>query len=339
MKPLRLALLGFGRVAQALCGLIDRERERLAGLGAEFLVVAAASRTRGVACDPSGLSLGGLAAGGAAAGFRPWAPGEDGLSFAVQVDADVLVELTTLDATSGQPAIAHIEAALSSGKHVVTANKGPIAWDYGRLAGLAAACGRKFLFEATVMDGAPVFSLVRRCLPACRVTGIQGILNSTTNVILEKMGEGLGPAEALAAAQAMGVAEADPSLDTDGHDSAAKLAALCNVLMGAGLTPPDVTRSGIRNITRGEIVAAAVQGKVIKLLCEARLMPDGCVKAAVRPDLFPVSHPFASIAGPSSILTIQTDLLGELTIAEQSPGLEQTAYGVMADLLSLAPVQ
>ncbi|MDP2871146.1 MAG: homoserine dehydrogenase, partial [Bacillota bacterium] len=181
MKPLRLALLGFGRVAQSLCGLIDREWERLAALGVELVVIAAASRRRGVAASPRGLDLADLAAGGAGVAFRHWGPGEDGASFAALTDADVFVELTTLDIRSGQPAIAHIKAALLSGKHVVTANKGPIAWDYARLAALAAECGRRFLFEATVLDGAPVFSLVKRCLPACRVTGISGILNSTTN--------------------------------------------------------------------------------------------------------------------------------------------------------------
>lgn len=338
MKPLRLALLGFGRVAQALCGLIDCERDRLSGLGARFAVVAAAARRRGVAVDHTGLDLADLAAGGARTAFRPWVPGEDGVSFAARSDADVLVELTTLDIYSGQPAIAHVEAALGSGKHVVTANKGPIAWDYARLSRLAAASGRRLLFEAVVMDGAPVFSLVRHCLPGCRVTGIHGILNSTTNVVLEKMGAGLTPSEALAAAQAMGVAEADPSLDLDGWDSAAKLAALANVLMDAGITPPRVEREGIGRIGPCDLAAARADGRVIKLLCEAgTTAPGGRVWARVAPCALPAGHPYAAVCGTSSVLTLSTDMLGELTITEHVPGPQQTAYGVLADLMALAP--
>ncbi|MDP2873357.1 MAG: homoserine dehydrogenase, partial [Bacillota bacterium] len=231
---------------------------------------------------------------------------------------------------------AHIEAALRSGKHVVTANKGPIAWDYDRLSRLAADCGRRLLFEATVMDGAPVFNLARNCLRVCQVTSISGILNSTTNVILEKMGEGLTFAAALAAAQAMGVAEADPALDIDGHDSAAKLAALANVLMGAGMTPVAIGRNGIRHISLDDIAAAAAQGKTIKLLCEAWHTAGGEFQACIRPQALPAGHPYSGVAGTSSILTLQTDLLGRLTITEQSPGLEQTAYGVLADLVEIA---
>ncbi len=338
-QPLRLALLGFGRVAQALCRLIDCQRDRLATIGAEFVVVAVASRSLGVAYDAAGLCLADLAAGGAGVTFAPWRPGEDGVTLASTVHADVLVELTTLDIASGQPAIAHIEAALASGKHVVTANKGPIAWDYVRLSRLSADYGRRLLFEATVMDGAPVFNLFRHCLRGCRVTGISGILNSTTNVILEKMGEGLTFAAALAAAQAMGVAEADPTFDIDGHDSAAKLAALANVLMDAGITPVAVQREGIRYICQHDIAAAAAAGQTIKLLCEARRHPGGEVCAQIGPQSLPVGHPYSSVSGTSSVLTLETDLLGRLTITEESPGLEQTAYGVLADLVEVSSLR
>ncbi len=250
------------------------------GVDAAELVVGAAGPSTGAAGPSTGAAAPSVdaaapavdaappALGGAdqAAGFAPWPQGWDGADFARNVSADVLVELTTLDVSSGQPAIRHIEEALQSGKHVVTANKGPIAWAYRRLEALARKHGRRFLFEATVMDGAPVFGLYRHCLRGCRVTGISGILNSTTNVILGRIAAGDSYREGLATAQAMGVAEADPTLDVDGWDPAAKLCALANVLMGAELTPLQVRRLGIRHLTPSHVRAAGSRGAVIKLV-------------------------------------------------------------------------
>jgi len=348
--PLRLAILGAGNVAWALCQLLaEGVAGRLDPPGRPLVVTAIASRRRGVLIDPNGLDPACLAAdlapdaGPEAPGLarKTWPPGWDGRTFAAQAPADVLVELTTLDITSGQPAIAHIEAALLTGKDVVTANKGPIAWDYRRLRDLAAAQGRRLRFEAAVMDGAPVFNLHRHCLRACTVTGVRGILNSTTNVILERMGEGLGFDDAVAEAQRLGIAEADPSLDVDGHDAAAKLCCLANVLMRAQLAPPQVERAGIRGLGPPDLIVARQAGQVIKLVAEAGLSSDGRAWGRVAPAAIPLTDPLALVRGTSSVLTITTDLLGVLTITEQAPQLRQTAYGVLGDLLELAeePVQ
>jgi len=340
--PLRIAILGFGKVARALCDLLVAGHGRAANGVPLFEIVAVASRSRGMClADPAagGLQPEDLLADNAdasGAAWTTWPAGWDGTTFAREVSADVLLELTTLDAATGQPAIEHIEAALRSGKHVVTANKGPIAWDYARLASLAEASGRRLLFEATVMDGAPVFNLYRYCLRGCTVTGIRGILNSTTNVILTAMEAGESYAQALAGAQGLGIVEADPALDVDGWDAAVKLCALANVMMGAGMTPPAVARTGIRDVTRDAMSAAAQEGAAIRLIAEARYDDGGRVIATVAPRRVPRAGAFGQIAGTSSILTIQTDLLGALTITEQDPQLPQTAYGVLADLLEIA---
>lgn len=336
-KTLDIAVLGFGNVAKALCRLLADGHGR-GGDGSElFRIVAVASRRQGMLIRRQGIAPADLASAGALVeSFEPWPHGWDGREFAAKVAADVLVELTTLDVASGQPAIGHIEAALSAGKHVVTANKGPIAWDYDRLAALARERGRRLLFESTVMDGAPVFNLYRHCLRGCRVTGIRGILNSTTNVILGEMAAGRTYGEALSSAQAMGIAEADPSLDVDAWDPAAKLCTLANVMMGAGLTPPEVEREGIQSVSADRIRAAAARGTVIKLVCRAGYDERGRVVASVSPTELPASHPYATVGGTSSILTISTDLLGDLTITEEAPQLPQTAYGVLADLLDMA---
>jgi len=354
--PLTVGILGFGRVARALCGLIAEQRERISALGVGLRIVAVASRRRGVAEGPEGLDLEALSAGGRDVPFRPWreggdedqGEGEDGATFARLAPGDVLVELTTTDVHSGQPAIAHVEAALKAGKHVVTANKGPVAWDYERLRAVASARRRAFLFEAAVMDGVPVFSLVRRCLPGCRVTGVRGVLNSTTNYILDSMAEGLSFEDSLAGAQALGIAEADPSLDIDGWDPAAKLCALANVLMGVRLTPPQVKRCGIRDVRPSDLRAARARGKTVRLICEARLSGHGAtgedpgpvpVAAVVEPREVDATDPLACVTGTSSVLTISTDLLGDLTITEKDPRLAQTAYGVLTDLLEVARLE
>ena len=157
----------------------------------------------------------------------------------------VLVETTTLAIEDGQPAIRHIEAAIDAGCHTVTANKGPVAFAYRRLRDCAAAAGVSFLFEGAVMDGVPVFNLVRETMPAITVRGFRGVVNSTTNHILTALENGDAFAPALARMQAEGIAEADASLDVDGWDAAAKAAALANVLMDAELTPHLVERTGI----------------------------------------------------------------------------------------------
>jgi len=165
-------------------------------------------------------------------------------------DTDLMVELTTLDIGSGRPATDHVRAALEAGMSVVTANKGPVAFAYDELCSLALSRGVHFRFEGTVMDGTPVFSLVERTLPGCEVTGIRGLLNTTSNVVLGEMARGASMDEALDVARRMGVTEEDPSLDIDGWDAAVKIAALANVLMGAGTNPREVDRTGIRGISR-----------------------------------------------------------------------------------------
>src|SRR5205823_8453369 len=135
------------------------------------------------------------------------------------------------------------------GAHVVTANKGPAAFAYGRLSRAASRANRRFLFEGAVMDGVPIFNLAREALPAVHVTGFRGVVNSTTNFILTAMEEGRAFGDALAEMQARGIAEADASLDVDGWDAAAKTAALANVLLGANITPHDVERAGMSEAT------------------------------------------------------------------------------------------
>ena len=248
--------------------------------------------------------------------------------------ADALFEVSSLNAATGQPAIAHIRAALESGAHAISANKGPVVHAYRELTDLAASKGRRFLFESSVMDGVPIFSLFRETLPALEVRGFRGVLNSTTNVVLEGMEAGMTFEDSVRQAQKLGVAESDPTDDVEGVDAAVKVVALANVLMNAGLKLDDVSRQGIRGITAEQLREARASGEAWKLVCTARRAMDETVAASVAPQRLKLSDPLALVKGTSSIISFETDVFPELIITEQDPGLEATAYGLLADFLT-----
>jgi homoserine dehydrogenase len=245
--------------------------------------------------------------------------------------ADVLFEATSLNVETGQPAVDHIRAALAHGAHAITANKGPIVHAYRALRDLAAHQGKRFLFESTVMDGVPIFSLFDQ-LPAVHLQGFHGILNSTTNVILSEMEQGLSFEEALNKAQQLGVAETDATHDVDGWDAAVKTAALVTVLMDAPIRLDQIAREGIRDLTPSAARNAKRDGWPFKLVCRACRTANG-VQASVRPEKVRSSEPMARIGGTSSYIYFQTDIFPGLAITEENPGLHATAYGLLADFV------
>jgi homoserine dehydrogenase len=238
-----LLLIGFGHVGRRFARLIDEQRETLrAVFDLECRVIGIATRNHGHAISDqggldaimaaalieSGGSLSQLAGAGNQRVARH-APMDLAVFSAclerlASSDAalKVVVETTTLNIEDGRPAIDHVERALTAGCHVVTANKGPAAFAYRRLARMAAEANVRFLFEGAVMDGIPVFNLVRETLPAVSILGFRGVVNSTTNHILSALEEGEEFAPALARMQAAGIAEADPSLDVDGWDATSR---------------------------------------------------------------------------------------------------------------------
>ena len=264
--------------------------------------------------------------------------------------ADVLFEATSLNVENGQPAVDHIRAALDHGAHAVTANKGPIVHAYSELRDLAAARGKRFLFESTVMDGVPIFSLFDQ-LPAIHLQGFHGILNSTTNVILSEMENGLAFDAALKKAQDLGVAETDATHDIDGWDAAVKTAALITVLMDLPVRLDEIAREGIRNLSGEAVRAAKKAGRPYKLVCRARRASSsgepgsgktGSGKpgftASIRPEQVPLTDPMAHVAGTSSIVSFDTDIFPGLVITEENPGLYATAYGMLADFIRASTV-
>ena len=249
--------------------------------------------------------------------------------------ADVLFEATSLNVENGHPAVDHLRAALEFGAHAITANKGPIVHAYTELQGLARRQDRRFFFESTVMDGIPMFSLFRVTLPASRLHGFRGVLNSTTNVILSGMEEGLSFEDSLLKAQQLGVAETDASHDLDGWDAAVKVAALVIVLMGEPIKLNAIQREGIRNLAGEQVRAARAAGTPYKLVCEAHRGANG-IEARVGPQKLPLTDSLARISGTSSIVEFHTDIFPGLVLTEENPGIYATAYGMLADFIRAA---
>ncbi|MGF6375194.1 homoserine dehydrogenase [Clostridiales Family XIII bacterium PM5-7] len=337
MNELKVAILGFGNAGQAFGKMVcDKEKEIEQAYGKKIKVTAIATHSKGTIINARGIDL--KKAYTDAETIGKFAPDTEGLCDATtfevieQADYDVICELTPLNIFTGQPAIDHIKKAFGRGKHVISANKGPIAWAFDELSAMAKEKGVMFFYETTVMDGTPVFNLVEHTLNMCKVTEVSGILNSTTNYILEELAAGKAYDEVIAAGKEIGFIEADPAMDIEGYDAAAKVTALLNVLMHAGITPNDVDRTGIENITVQDIEDAKSRGKVIKLLCSGSLH-DGKVVAQVKPVEVEQNHMLASIDSTTSVVSITTDLMGKLSIIEHAPEIEQTAYGIFGDLL------
>ncbi|HEY2434522.1 MAG TPA: hypothetical protein VGI12_17755 [Vicinamibacterales bacterium] len=337
-----LALVGLGNVGRRLARLLEERRDWLAlDYDLECRVVGIATKQHGAVFREAGIDAVDIArkieAGHSIVEPAIEADGSfDVIQRLVGSDAPlkVLVETTTLDIRAGQPAIDHIRAALQAGCHAVTANKGPAAFAYEELSALAADRERSFLFEGAVMDGVPIFNLVRETLPAVEIRGFRGVVNSTTNHILSALEDGESFDSALARMQAAGIAEADPSLDVDGWDAAAKVAALANVMMRARMTPQAVEREGIGPATARLAMAAKAKGMRVRLVASARSTPGGLV-TAVRPLELPETDLLAGLRGMANALILDTDLLGEIAISQLGGSLTQTAYALLTDLVTI----
>jgi homoserine dehydrogenase len=343
---LDLVLVGFGNVARRFVRLVEEKRQGLArDFDLRLRIVGIITRRHGTAHSSRGLDAPGLTErleSGRLVGKTDNRPSvrvlRDHLArhaASARTRRLVVVETTTLDVGRGQPAVDHVRASLSAGAHVVTANKGPVAIAYRDLMRLADAARRRFLFEGTVMDGIPIFNLARETLPVVSVTGFRGVINSTTNFILTAMEGGETFSDALSAMQKAGIAEADPSLDVDGWDAAAKACALANVLLDARLTPSTIHRRGIRDVTSEQVAAARRMGRRIKLVASAARR-DGKVTAAVEPVELPSDDLLAGLERQQNAIIFHTDVLGELAIVQLGAGLTQTAYALLSDLVTIA---
>ena len=317
---MRVALIGYGNVGRAFARLLERKRSVF-----PFRIVAIQTARHGSAYDSKGLPIEPV--------FGP--PVSSVTEFLDRAKCEVVCEITTLNPETGEPALSHIRAAFARGRHVITANKGPIAHAYAALKEEARIAGVEFHFESTVMDGAPVFNMVRNNLPGVKVQGFTGVLNSTTKIVIGAMREGKTMAEGIAEAQRLGVAEADAGYDIDGWDSAAKTAVLANVLMDARVTPLDVIRRGIGDITTKHMLELKRDHKTLCLVSRGQTAPEG-VRLEVCPEVLDDTDMLASLHGTSNLILLHTDLMGTVGTVSLSPGVNQTAYGLFSDLIDIA---
>ena len=337
-----LLVVGLGRVSRRLLGLLAETQGRLPFT---WTLAGVCSRSLGVAWNPAGLDArewNDAAAGSSRGAGGGSTAGADFLADALPIlhrecaaGRVVVIETTVLDAAQVEPATSHVRTALEAGAHVVTANKGPAAFAFHELAAGADRAGRAFLFESAVMDGVPVFSLAADAMPGVRVSAFRGVVNTTCGYVLAAMERGVPMAEALAEMQAQGIAEADPSLDIDGWDAAAKASVLANVFLDARITPHQVVRDGIRDLDAASLERVAGAGQRLRLVSWGRRDGDR-VEVHATPVALAADDPLAAVSGLENALYLATDHLGEVGIVQRDGGLTQTAYGLLADLTRIS---
>ncbi|HSJ87099.1 MAG TPA: homoserine dehydrogenase [Anaerolineales bacterium] len=343
MSHYRLSFIGFGNVARALVRLFERKRNLLKEqYDVTCSVTGIATGRHGFAVNPQGLDAQQaleLVESGQSISSLSTIALNDSVAVIQKSQANVMFENSPVNTQTGQPALDHIRLALNLGQHAITANKGPVVHGYRELTELAKSKGRRFLFESTVLGGAPVFSVFREAFPLAELSSFRGILNATTNIILSRMENGTSYEDAVKYCQSVGVAETDPTNDVDGWDAAIKVAALVTVLMDTPFTPQQVHPTGIRGITSEMITQAQAEGKRYKLVCSAE-RTDGTVTASVAPQLVDGTSPLYEMMNSSTGVTFRTDVLPDysITVSERagmSGGPVETAYGLFADFMNV----
>jgi len=246
-----------------------------------------------------------------------------------EVECEVVIETTPTELKRGEPGLSHVKAALTAGRHVICTNKGPLAIAMPALMELAHHNDVVFKFSGTVGGGTPVLDFAKKCLEGSRIKSICAILNGTSNYILSKMGsEGKPMKEALAEAQKLGYAEADPTYDIGGFDTACKLVITSNYVLGTSLSIKDLAITGIAGVTPEDIKKAASKGNVIKLIGRV----GGGAK--VSPEEIPVTHPL-NVSGTFNAILFETDSAGDITLVGKGAGGRETASSVLRDLIEI----
>lgn len=336
----KLALIGFGNVGQGLAEILSAKAALLnERFDVDIRIVAICDLYKGSIADPDGFDpqavLDHVTEKGDLKEFPAPNKGWDARETIENSNANVLVELAFTDLETGEPALSHMIQALESGMHVSTSNKGPAALHFPKLLELSKAHGGQIGVEGTVMSGTPAVALGKDMLAAACITRIQGILNGTTNYILGEMEHGADYADALKDAQAKGYAEANPAGDVDGHDAAAKVVILANLMMDQKMTMADVSCIGISGITRTEIESAQTKNQRWKLIGTIENV-NGQIKGSVKPVKLDSTHPLYGVGGATNAITYSTDLLGDVTLIGPGAGRIETGYAIIGDILSFS---
>ena len=335
LRTLRISLVGFGKVGRAFGELVLQEHDRLKlEMGIDLVVTGLCTARYGSVIEPTGVNLRrvlDVAKAGDAQG-----PFQSSTEFVSRCPADVVVESTPLEPFTGAVGAEIIRAALCAGRSVASANKGPVAHQLRELQQLANQHDVRYRYESAVADGLPVFSLIERTLPGAGFTAITGLLNSTSGMVLEALGEGRTVSEAIQRAEELGILEDDPNYDLDGWDAAVKLCALSAAIWDQPIRVQDVQREPLSEVNPTRSIEVRARGNRLVSLARLQLNPDRSVRAAVNVVEIGPDNVFFALTGTSLGLQFETQLLQPVTISCSEPRLADTAYGLLADVLTIA---
>jgi len=331
---MRVLLIGFGVVGQSFAELVMSERAKLArDFGLKPKIVGVVD-SKGAACSPEGIDILNALSSKRSAGSLDklggvYVPGMKGLEAIRETDCEVVVENTPTELTKGEPGLSHVRAAMREGRHVICTNKGPLALAMPALMELAHHNEVMFKFSGTVGGGTPVLDFAKKCLEGSEIRSLSGILNGTSNYILSKMSsEGSNMKDVLAEAQKLGYAEADPTYDVGGFDTACKLVIVSNYILGSSLSLKNVQIKGITEVTNERVDKAKAVGNTIKLIGRMEK------KATVSPEEIPATHPL-NVSGTFNAISFNTHPAGEITLVGKGAGGKETASSVIRDLIEI----
>lgn len=334
---MKLILVGFGVVGQGFAEImLDKATDLQQRRDFSAQVVGVITGSKGTLYHPDGLDLSALLEATQAGSFTEYPDSDDlkrdwdALEMIAHGVADVVVEMSPTDLDTAQPALSYCQTALENNKHLVLANKGPVALAFSDLNAKATSNNLHMRYEATVMAGTPTMQLAEDALGGCTISEARGILNGTTNYILTQMENGMDYQDALAKAQELGYAETDPTGDVEGWDAAGKVLILSNALFGTSLTMQDLDVEGITQITADDIQDAQAKQQRYKLIASAT--PTG---GSVKPMRLSITDPLASVGGATNAITLATDLMGDITLIGAGAGKLETGYAILADLLAI----
>lgn len=334
----KIVYVGFGIVSQGLAEIILRNNSVLPlAKNLEIQTVGILDIMKGSQIDANGIDMQKVLTNANNGDYSLLSENILDIPKAIQeINADIIIEASFTDIKTGQPAISHIEAALNSGKHVVTTNKGPFAVGYEHIFNLAKLKGKTLAIEGTVMSGTPIINVLNNGLLGSDITAVSGIMNGTSNYILSKMELGISYNDALSQAQKLGYAEADPTSDVEGLDTLAKVMILANVVFEEQLKQEEIEVGGISNITLTDVKEASSNNERWKLIGSIWKDNKGKVQGSVSPKLIPINDSLYGISGATNALKITSNILGDTTIVGEGAGKIETGFALYNDIISIA---
>lgn len=336
---MRIAVIGYGGVGRAFIKLINDKRHELLKEGLNPIIKYIITNKGGI-YNSEGINVGKLIDFSSnnqdISKYPEW--DSENVSFDKMIenkDVDIFIEMTPTNLKTGEPGLSYITRALENGIHVITANKGPILLAYKKLYKIALKNNVQLGIGCTTGGALPSINAGIMDMAGANINSIEGILNGTTNFILEEMENSkIEYSEALKKAQELGIAETDSSLDVEGWDTATKLLILTNVLMDEDKTIEDVDVKGITSIKLLDIEEALNKGKKYKLVGKTTISA-GNVKITVGPEIVDSSNPLYNVNGKNKVVKYTSDTLGDLTIIGGASGVIPAAASILRDLINI----